>query len=179
MATSTLPQTRHKGGSFLIESSAPNEIFTPEDFTEEHLAIARTTDEFFDKEVAPNLEAIHHHEEGVIVSLLRKSGELGLTGVDVPEKFGGMEMDLASMMIVGEHLGKDGSYAVSARRAGRHRHAAFASVRYRRAEAALPAQAGQSPNWSRPIALPRRRPAPMRWPRALAPISALTASITS
>jgi alkylation response protein AidB-like acyl-CoA dehydrogenase len=113
MATSTLPQTRHKGGSFLIESTSPGEIFTPEDFTEEHLAIARTTDEFFDKEVAPNLEAILHHEEGVAVSLLRKSGELGLTGVDVPEKFGGMEMDLASMMIVGEHLGKDGSYAVS------------------------------------------------------------------
>lgn len=113
MATSTLPQIKHRGGSFLIESTPPEEIFTPEDFTEEHLAIARTTDEFFTNEVAPNLEAIQHHEPGVTVGLVKKSGELGLTGVDVPEKFGGMEMDLASMMIVGEHLGKDGSYAVT------------------------------------------------------------------
>jgi alkylation response protein AidB-like acyl-CoA dehydrogenase len=113
MATTALPQVKHRGGSFLIEGTLPEEIFTPEDFTEEHLAIARTTDEFFTNEVAPNLEAIQHHEPGVTVGLVKKSGELGLTGVDVPEKYGGMEMDLASMMIVGEHLGKDGSYAVT------------------------------------------------------------------
>ncbi len=113
MATTTVRPAKHKGGSFLIEGSLPEEIFTPEDFTEEHHAIARTTEQFFDNEVAPKIDAIQHHEPGVVVSLLRKSGELGLTGVDVPEKFGGMEMDLASMMIVGEHLGKDGSYAVS------------------------------------------------------------------
>src|SRR5439155_830437 len=111
MATATLPMMKHKGGSFLIESTPPEEIFTPEDFTDEHHDIARTTEDFFNKEVAPNLEAIQHHEPGVAVSILRKAGGLGLTAVDIPEKFGGMEMDLASIMIVAEHLAKDGSYA--------------------------------------------------------------------
>ncbi len=120
MSTSAIPQTKHKGGSFLIESSLPAEVFTPEDFTEEHQAIAKATDEFFAKEVAPALDALQRHEPGVAVDLLRKSGELGLLAVDVPEKYGGMEMDLASMMIVGEHLGKDGSYAVT--------HAAHAGI---------------------------------------------------
>ena len=111
MATSTLPQIKHKGGSFLIESTAPEEVFTPEDFTPEQHAIARTTEEFWNKEVVPNIEAMQHHEPGVAVSVLRKSGELGLTGVLVPEKFGGMEMDLASAMIVAEGVAKDGSYS--------------------------------------------------------------------
>ena len=113
MATPTIARAKHAGGSFLIESSLPEEIFTPEDFSEEHRAIARTTDEFYTNEVAPNVEAIQHHEPGVAVGVLRKSAELGLTSVDLPEKYGGMEMDLASMMIVGEHLGKDGSYATT------------------------------------------------------------------
>jgi alkylation response protein AidB-like acyl-CoA dehydrogenase len=111
MATTAVTQRKHKGGAFLIESSSPEEIFTPEDFTDEHRAIARTTEEFFTNEVAPVMEAIQQHEPGVAVSLLRRSGELGLTGVEVPEKYGGMEMDLASMMIIGEQLGRDGSYA--------------------------------------------------------------------
>jgi alkylation response protein AidB-like acyl-CoA dehydrogenase len=111
MATSTVTQRKRRGGAFLIESSSPNEVFTPEDFTEEHRAIARTTEEFWTNEVAPNVEAIQHHEPGVAVSLLRKSGELGLTGADVPEKYGGMEMDLTSMMIIAEQFGRDGSYA--------------------------------------------------------------------
>lgn len=111
MATSTLPQIKHKGGSFLIDSTASEEIFTPEDFTPEQHAIARTTEEFWNKEVVPNIEAMQHHEPGVAVSVLRKSGELGLTGVLVPEKFGGMEMDLASAMIVAEGVAKDGSYS--------------------------------------------------------------------
>ncbi len=113
MSTAASPKAIHKGGFFLIESTLPEEVFTPEDFTEEHHAIARTTDEFWNNEIAPNIEALQKHEPGLAVSLLRKSGELGLTGVDVPEKYGGMEMDLASMMIVGEHLGKDGSYATT------------------------------------------------------------------
>lgn len=104
-----LPKTR--GGGFLIESREPSEIFTPEDFTDEHRAIARTTDEFWAKEVAPHLEAIQNQEPGVAVSVLRKSAELGLVAVTVPEAYGGMEMDLASAMIVAEHVAKDGSYS--------------------------------------------------------------------
>src|SRR5215469_13334695 len=110
MATTTISPTKHQGGSFLIESSTPDDIFTPEDFTEEHRAIAKTTEEFFTNEVAPHLEAIQHQEPGVAISILRKSGQLGLPAVVIPEKFGGMEMDLTSAMIVAEVVARDGSY---------------------------------------------------------------------
>ena len=107
--TVALPQTH--GGAFLLEERQPREIFTPEDFTEEHRAIARTTDEFWKNDVEPHLDAIQRQEPGVAVDVLRKSGALGLTAVTVPEKFGGMEMDLTSVMIVAERVARDGSYA--------------------------------------------------------------------
>ncbi|MGJ5813474.1 acyl-CoA dehydrogenase family protein [Paludibaculum fermentans] len=100
-----------KGGEFLIRSVDSREIFTPEDFTEEHRAIAKTTDEFWNKEVVPNLEAIQHQDHEAAARVLKKSAELGLTAVVVPESYGGMEMDLISAMIVAEGLARDGSYA--------------------------------------------------------------------
>jgi alkylation response protein AidB-like acyl-CoA dehydrogenase len=111
MASSTISPTTHKGGSFLIEPTTPEQSYSPEDFTEEHHAIARTTEEFWTKEIAPNVDAIQHQEPGVAVSVLRKAGELGLVAVLLPEKYGGMEMDLTSAMLVGEGISKDGSYA--------------------------------------------------------------------
>src|SRR4029079_7927955 len=102
-------KTTTRGGGFLLEET--DRIFTPEQFTEEHRAIARTTEEFWNKEVVPNLEAIQHQEPGVAASVLRKSADLGLTAVLVPEQYGGMEMDLVSAMIVAEGIAKDGSYA--------------------------------------------------------------------
>ena len=113
MATATaavsLPKT--KGGAFLIEERLPNEIFTPEDLTPEHLAIARTVDEFWAKEVGPNVEAIQHQEPGVAMACMRKAAELGLTGITIPEQYGGMELDLTSAMIAMEHMAGDGSFS--------------------------------------------------------------------
>ena len=113
MATATasisLPKT--KGGAFLIEERLPNEIFTPEDLTPEHLAIARTVDEFWAKEVGPNVEAIQHHEPGVAMACMHKAAELGLTGITIPEQYGGMELDLTSAMIAMEHMAGDGSFS--------------------------------------------------------------------
>jgi alkylation response protein AidB-like acyl-CoA dehydrogenase len=112
MATiSAAPQTALRGGEFLLRTMTPDEVFTPEDFTEEHRAIARTTDEFFESEVRPRLEALQHQEPGLAVELLRKSAALGLTSVVIPEEYGGMGLDFTSMMVVAEHLAKDGSYA--------------------------------------------------------------------
>jgi len=111
MASLTISPTRHKGGSFLTEPTTIEQFYSPEDFTEEHHAIARTTEEFWTKEIAPNVDAIQHQEPGVAVSVLRKAGELGLTAVLLPEKYGGMGMDLTSAMLVGEGIAKDGSYA--------------------------------------------------------------------
>ena len=99
-----------KGGAFLIEERSPNEIFTAEDLNEEHLAIARTVDEFWTNDVEPHLEAIRQQKPGVAITVLRKAAELGLAAIPIPEKFGGMEMDLPSVMIAGEHLARDASY---------------------------------------------------------------------
>lgn len=99
------------GGSFLVET--PPRIFTPENFTPEHRAIARTTEEFFVREVAPNLDAILHQDFDVLRSVLRKSAELGLVATMVPEIYGGMELDLASAMIVTQGVARDASYASS------------------------------------------------------------------
>jgi len=98
------------GGSFLLEASP--DVFTPEDFTAEHRAIARATDDFWTREVEPNLEAIQQQDFDVLKRTLRKSAELGLVGVLLPEQYGGMELDLVSSMIVAEGMGRDGSYAV-------------------------------------------------------------------
>jgi alkylation response protein AidB-like acyl-CoA dehydrogenase len=99
-----------RGCAFLTESTEPSAVFTAEDLTAEHLAIARTTDEFFANEVEPNLEAIRDKDYATARRVLRKAAELGLTGVPIPERFGGMEMDLASVMLVAEHLASDASY---------------------------------------------------------------------
>jgi alkylation response protein AidB-like acyl-CoA dehydrogenase len=111
MATTTVAIPKTKGGAFLIERSAPEEIFTPEDFTDEHRAIAKTTDEFWQKEVTPHIDEIRHQDHALCAKILKKSGELGLTAVVLPEKFGGMEMDLTSMMVVAEGLAREGSYS--------------------------------------------------------------------
>jgi alkylation response protein AidB-like acyl-CoA dehydrogenase len=109
--TTTAVLKKTNGGAFLIEESTPEDVFTVEDLTEEHLAIARTADAFYAQEIEPNLEAIRHQEPGLAVRILKKSAELGLTGILVPEKYGGMELDLISSLVAAEHLGRDGSYA--------------------------------------------------------------------
>ena len=108
-AMATVTAAASYGGSFLLEPQPS--IFTPEDFTEEHRAIARTTAEFWAKEVAPNLDAIQKQDYATLVRVLRKSAELGLCAVMVPEVYGGMEMDLISAMVVAQGVARDGSYA--------------------------------------------------------------------
>ncbi|MEP6963759.1 MAG: acyl-CoA dehydrogenase family protein, partial [Acidobacteriota bacterium] len=98
------------GGSFLLE--APPDVFTPEDFTTEHRAIANTTDDFWTREVAPNVEAIQQQDFDVLKRTLYKSAELGLVGVLLGEEHGGMDLDLVSSLIVAEGVGRDASYAV-------------------------------------------------------------------
>jgi alkylation response protein AidB-like acyl-CoA dehydrogenase len=99
------------GGGFLLSASTPDDVFTPEDFSEEHRAVAKTTADFFANEVAPVLDAIQHQQPGVAAGVLKKSAQLGLTAVLVPEQYGGMELDLVSAMIVAEHLARDASYS--------------------------------------------------------------------
>jgi len=99
------------GGSFLIEDHPASSVFTPADLTEEHKAIARTAREFFDREVSPNSEAVLHGDFKLAVATLRKAASLGLEAVLTPEKYGGMEMDMTSVMVVAEQIAGDGSFA--------------------------------------------------------------------
>jgi alkylation response protein AidB-like acyl-CoA dehydrogenase len=102
--------TKTKGTAFLLEDSAPQDIFTPEDLSDEHLAVGRMVDEFWANEVEPNLPAIREKKPGVAMAVLRKSVELGLTAMTIPEEYGGMAMDLPSLMVTAERMGRDGSY---------------------------------------------------------------------
>jgi alkylation response protein AidB-like acyl-CoA dehydrogenase len=111
MATTTTPHTARSGAGFLLEDISAEEIFTREDLNEEHIAIGHTVEEFWANEVEPNLPAIRQKKQGVALEVLRKSAKLGLLGISVPEKFGGMEMDLPSVMVVAEVMGRDSSYA--------------------------------------------------------------------
>ncbi|HEY2380714.1 MAG TPA: acyl-CoA dehydrogenase family protein [Terriglobia bacterium] len=102
-----------RGGSFLIEESTPEDIFTPEDFSEEQTMIRDMTEQFVEDEVLPQVEKIEHKEWDVTVGLLKRCGELGLLGIEVPEKFGGENLDKVSSMIVAEKLARVASFAVS------------------------------------------------------------------
>jgi alkylation response protein AidB-like acyl-CoA dehydrogenase len=105
-----IPRKTTKGTAFLLEDSTPQDVFTPEDLSEEHLAIGRMVDEFWANEVEPNLPAIRAKTPGVALGVLRKSVELGLTAMAIPEEYGGMAMDLPSLMVMAERMGRDGSY---------------------------------------------------------------------
>src|SRR6478672_3491996 len=111
MTTTATTLPTKKGMSYLTEETAADQIFTREDLSDEHRAVAQTVDDFWAKEVEPNLPAIRDKKPGVALDIVRKSAELGLTGISIPEQYGGMEMDLASTMLVAEHIGRDASYA--------------------------------------------------------------------
>lgn len=104
------PRKMTRGTAFLTEDSAPEDIFTPEDLSEEHLAVGQMVDEFWANEVEPNLPAMREKKPGVAMAVLRKSVELGLTAMTIPEEYGGMAMDLPSLMVTAERMGRDGSY---------------------------------------------------------------------
>jgi alkylation response protein AidB-like acyl-CoA dehydrogenase len=114
MATQTaVPATKIPGGSFLIEERQPEEVFTPEDFTEQHLLIAQTAEEFANKEIVPNIEKMEHKEFSINRELLKKAGELGLSGVDVPEAYGGMQMDKVTSAIIADRVAKYGGFSTT------------------------------------------------------------------
>ncbi len=102
-----------KGGNFLLEDSRSEDVFCPEDFSEEQTMIRDMTEQFVEDEVLPQLEKIEHKDWNVTVSLLRRCGELGLLGIEVPQKYGGESLDKVSAMIVSEKLGRVASFAVT------------------------------------------------------------------
>jgi len=114
MATDThTPVLAARGGSFLIEERRVEEVFTPEDFSEEQRMIGDTAAEFMEKEMVPRLPEILALNYDATRSVLRKAGELGLLGVEIPEEYGGLGLDKVSGCLVSEKSARDGSFAVS------------------------------------------------------------------
>src|SRR5579864_8772836 len=112
----TVASTSHinvAGGSFLIEERTPAEIFTPEDFTEQHLLIAQTAEEFANKEITPNIEKLEGKDLPLLRALVRKAGELGLSGADVPEQYGGMQMDKVTSALIADRLAKYAGFSAT------------------------------------------------------------------
>ncbi len=101
------------GGEFLIRDVAADEIFIPEEYTEEQLMMKQTCLDFVNTEIVPNLDRIDGMEEGLMQSLLDKAGELGLLGISVPEELNGMGMDFKTSMLVTEALGEAHSFSVA------------------------------------------------------------------
>ena len=102
-----------KGGEFIIRNTEPKDIFTPEEFSEEHKMIAQMCDDFIEQEILPHLDRIDSLEEGLMPSLLKKAGELGLLGLSIPEEFGGMGVDFKTTLLATEHLGLGFSFSVA------------------------------------------------------------------
>jgi alkylation response protein AidB-like acyl-CoA dehydrogenase len=100
------------GGEFLITDAAPEEVFTPEDFTDEHKMILETAKGFVEKEIQPIIDKLEEKDHDLVLSLLAKAGELGLLGTDVPEEYGGLGLDKVSTTLVAEAMGPAASFGV-------------------------------------------------------------------
>ena len=111
MTSQAKPSPSPKGGSFLIEDLAPEDIFTPEDISEEQRMFARTAEEFLRKEVIPREEEIYAKDYSVHRELMQKAGEIGLLSIDIPEKYGGLGLHKVSSAIVGEQFALQASFA--------------------------------------------------------------------
>ncbi|MFN0122710.1 MAG: acyl-CoA dehydrogenase family protein [Blastocatellia bacterium] len=100
-----------KGGSFLLQETLPVQVYSPEDFSEEHRLIAQTTQEFMEKEILPQNAAIESKDYEVHRSLFRKGAELGLVNAAIPEEYGGLDLDHVSNMLISEYMSGNASFS--------------------------------------------------------------------
>ncbi|MBE3588678.1 MAG: acyl-CoA dehydrogenase family protein [Thermoanaerobacteraceae bacterium] len=101
-----------KGGAFLLETISPQDVFTPEDFSDEHRMIRDTVADFAANELAPRAEELEHQPEGLMRELLVKAGELGLLSADIPEEYGGSDLGKLASIIITENIVAGGSFAL-------------------------------------------------------------------
>ncbi|NSL52939.1 acyl-CoA dehydrogenase family protein [Calidifontibacillus erzurumensis] len=102
-----------KGAQFLVDDISCEHIFTPEDFTEEHQMIAKTTEQFVENEIMPHLEELEKQQFDKTVQLLKKAGEIGLLAADIPEEYGGIGLDKISSALIAEKLAVAGGFSIS------------------------------------------------------------------
>ncbi|MET6998895.1 acyl-CoA dehydrogenase family protein [Chitinophaga defluvii] len=113
MDTTVEKKNSLKGAEFLVKESSAQEVFTPEDFTEEQLMIKDMAEQFIAKEVTPVVERLDKLEDGLMPSLLEKAGEQGLLGAAFPEEYGGLGKDFVTATIINEALGAGHSFSVA------------------------------------------------------------------
>jgi alkylation response protein AidB-like acyl-CoA dehydrogenase len=101
------------GGSFLLEERKPDDVFTPEDFSEQHRLIAQTAEEFAQNEIIPNIDKMEQKDFSISRRLLKKAGELGLSCVEIPEAYGGLEMDKVTAAVIADRLSKYAGFATT------------------------------------------------------------------
>jgi alkylation response protein AidB-like acyl-CoA dehydrogenase len=102
-----------KGGSFLIEDVNFEQVFTPEEYSDEQKMIAKTTEDYVLNEVVPVIDNLENHEFDHSVRLLKEAGELGLLGADVPEEYGGLGLDKVSSALIAEKMSRAGGFSIS------------------------------------------------------------------
>ncbi len=108
-----MSSTAPTGCTFLLNPVGSEPIFTPEHFTDEQRAFAQTAEEFMERDVFPHVEALEHQEDGLMVAKLKKAGELGLLMIDVPEQYGGLDLDKTTSMLCSEKLATYPGFSVS------------------------------------------------------------------
>jgi alkylation response protein AidB-like acyl-CoA dehydrogenase len=113
MATATITKTAAKGGSFLLESLRPGEVFTPADLSDDQKLIGQTAEEFVVKEVLPLVKDLENKKPGLMPALVKKAGELGLLSGGIPEQYGGAGLDKVATTVLTEKLSLYGGFAVT------------------------------------------------------------------
>ena len=113
MAIAPVSHFVHHGGEFLTSSIDAQDIFTPADLNDDQRLIGRTAEEFLAKEVVPNIPELEKHKEGLMASLVRKAGEIGLLGAGIPEEYGGAALDKVSSTILSEKCGVYASFTTA------------------------------------------------------------------
>ena len=113
MATATATKSAAKGGSFLLEASLPQDVFTPADVNDDQRLIGQTAEEFVIKEVFPHIKDLENKKPGLMAELVKKAGELGLMSGGIPEEYGGAGLDKISGMVLTEKLSLYGGFAVT------------------------------------------------------------------
>ncbi len=102
-----------KGGEYLVKDVPCADVFTPEEFTDEQKQIGDTTEQFITNEILPHMEEIEKQNFDIVIEGMQKCGELGLLMMDSPEEYGGLELDKATSMLVGEKIAMGGSFSVA------------------------------------------------------------------
>ncbi len=102
-----------KGADWLLDPTSPQDVFTPERLSDEHRLIAQTATEFFEKEILPAIDRLEQKDWTLARALVKRAGDLGLLGCDVPEAFGGIDLDKAAAVVVGEAMGPSASFATT------------------------------------------------------------------